>query len=246
MAENKHADIWQKDIPTGTPFEIELREPSPKTIPMSRGGAFDKWKAGIPKSNPLHQGGDHEIEFVWFEVVSNTLKDTLRAQGQGRVTITKTMEGDKEKFEITDGWSGSAGATGVGVKASVGNGGRPGRPLPEGETAAQFLAGLCRATAFAHNYLRDTTSVAAAMLALAGDEGRSSFESTIFIQAGKLAITASIAALDSGQNLNAQLCEHNAGARRGGSGQPEIPNPIGGDEPPIYDEGGGADGELPF
>lgn len=205
MAENQYADIWQKDIPAGIPFEVELREASPKTIPMTKGGAFDKWKAGIPKSNPLHKGGDHEIEFVWLEIVSTGLKDLLRAHGQGRVTINKTLDGQKELFTLLPRWE-SAGATGGGNgDASGGKFGRAGRPLPEGETAAQFLAGLCRATAFAHNYLRDTTAVSEAMQAIAGDEGRSSFESTIFIQAGKIALSASIAALDSGQDLNAQL-----------------------------------------
>lgn len=237
MAENQYADIWQKDIPAGVPFEVELREAAPKTIPMSKGGAFDKWKAGIPKSNPLHQGGDHEIEFVWLEVVSTSLKDLLRAHGQGRVTINKTLEGQKELFTLLPRWE-SAGATGGGNgDASSGKFGRAGRPLPEGETAAQFLAGLCRATAFAHNYLRDSSSVAAVIKSLDG-EGHSSFESTLFIQAGKIALSASIAALDSGQDLNAQLRSLLRSSPTEEPSGPELPR-----EP---DPGEEEDNDLPF
>ncbi len=246
-----YQDVWQKDIPDGAPFEIELREPSPKTVPMTRGGTFDKWKAGLPRSNPLHQGGENEIEYCWLMLVSNHLKEALRVAGAGRVTIVATRSGDDEKFEVSKGWTNSAGSTGGGGESrnlSYGNG-RAGRALPDGQTAAQHLAALCRATSLAHHYLRDSRSISAAMVALAGDEGRSSFESTILIAAGKIAFSASIAAIDSDQDFAEQMKQLVQGRAADSSSTP----PAGSSAPRPSDEAYGPEPEegedqddLPF
>ena len=238
-----YQDVWQKDIPDGAPFEIELREPSPKTVPMTRGGTFDKWKAGLPRSNPLHQGGENEIEYCWLMLVSNHLKEALRVAGAGRVTIVATRSGDDETFEVSKGWTSSAGSTGGGGgPGSYGNG-RAGRALPEGETAAQYLGALCRATSLAHHYLRGSKSIAKVAQDLNGD-GRSSFESTILIAAGKIAHSASIAALDSDQDFAEQM-KQLVGSRAADSSS----TPPAGSSPPRppddpYEEGD--QDELPF
>lgn len=247
---SEHQDVWQKDIPGAISFEIELREDAPKTVPMKKGGTFDKWKAGLPRSNPLHQGGENEIEYCWLMLVSNHLKEALRVAGAGRVTIVANRAGDDETFEVSKGWTSSAGSTGGGGGSRnlpYGNG-KAGRALPGGVTAAQHLGALCRATAFAHGYLRDSSSVGAAMLALVGDEGRSSFESTILIAAGKIAFSASMAALDSDQDFAEQMKQLVRGRAADSSSSPpsgsSAPRPP--DEPYGPEPEEGDNGELPF
>ncbi len=219
MAQNGggYADIWQNDIPAESPFELELREPAPKTVPMKKGGTFDKWKAGVPRSNPIHQGGSNDIEYVWFMCVSNHLKEALRLAGASRVTIVATGTGEDASFEVTKGWrsAGSREGTATSDARTGGYNGRVGRPLPPGETAVEYLAGLLRATKFAHKMLR-ASSIAEVAESL-DKEGRSSFESTILIQAGKIAQSASMAALDSGQDFNAQLKKLFEGASGAGT-----------------------------
>ena len=249
---SEHQDVWQKDIPGAISFEIELREDAPKTVPMKKGGTFDKWKAGLPRSNPLHQGGENEIEYCWLMLVSNHLKEALRVAGAGRVTIVANRAGDDETFEVSKGWTSSAGSTGGGGESrnlSYGNG-KAGRALPDGVTAAQHLGALCRATAFAHGYLRDSSSVEAAMLALAGDDGRSSFESTILIAAGKIAFSASMAALDSDQDFAEQMKQLVRGRAADSSSTPPAGSsaPRSSDEPygPEPEPPADGDDELPF
>ncbi len=248
-----YQDVWQKDIPDGAPFEIELREPSPKTVPMTKGGTFDKWKAGLPRSNPLHQGGENEIEYCWLMLVSNHLKEALRVAGSGRVTIVATRTGDDEKFEVSRGWS-SAGSTGNGGGSRnlpYGNG-RAGRPLPEGETAAQYLGALCRATSLAHHYLRGSKSIVKVATKLSGTDGLSSFESTILIAAGKIAHSASIAALDSDQDFAEQMKQlvqsravDSSSPPPAGSSAPRSPDDPYEGYPSSADEEGDQD-DLPF
>ena len=249
-----YQDVWQKDIPDGAPFEIELREPSPKTVPMTKGGTFDKWKAGLPRSNPLHQGGENEIEYCWLMLVSNHLKEALRVAGAGRVTIVATRSGDDEKFEVSKGWTSSAGSTGGegsgSRNLSYGNG-RAGRALPEGETAARYLGALLRATSLAHHYLRASKSIAEIAEDLNGD-GRSSFESTILIAAGKIAHSASIAALDSDQDFAEQMkqlvgsrASDSSSTHPAGSSAPRPPDDPYEGYPSSADEEGDQD-DLPF
>lgn len=239
MPEYKYQSIWQEKIPEGEPFEVELRFDSPKTIAMEKGGAFDKWGARIPRESSLHGGGEYDLEIINLCVVSNHLKDALRAIGKkGWVTITR----NGEKFEVVEGRpQGVSSSNGTGKSGGGGGNGRS--ALPSGVTAAQHLEGLILGVYY--------TDVKLGRLEkdFISEDGKATaiYRAKRLEVAEKLTVSAAIVAIDSGQpflpqvlkmisHLNKQIREEREANRAVGATR--------GDDPPIGEES--EEGELPF
>lgn len=219
MAGNgEYQDIWQDAIPADVPFELELREEGPKSVRMKKGGSFDKWKAGIPKSNPLHQGGEHAIEFVWFMALSAHLKDELRMFGNQKITITKTKEGEKDSFTVAAGWTFPDNREGSGDARSR----RQGPPVPADVSIARHLEGVILATSIAFKRLRRMWVLGAGVDDPAAHLER---DKAILYASEKIAMHVSIAALDSGRDIFREMRDHLDGLahRAGPDNRPPAP-----------------------